>query len=97
MCLTFLFHSTVDHDLPNVKLKRNTKTDTVKQKEDYESAAAAETSNEEEEDENKMMKAWMDDDQGITKDSNLGIGNSICKHGFKLCGSLLNYIGGAMS
>ena len=28
--------------------------------------------------------------------SNFGIGNSICKHGLKLCGSLLDYLGGAM-
>ena len=27
---------------------------------------------------------------------NFGIGNSICKHGLKLCGSLLYYLGGAM-
>ena len=28
--------------------------------------------------------------------SNFGLGNSICKHGLKLCGSLLDYLGGAM-
>ena len=28
--------------------------------------------------------------------SNFGIGNSICKHGLKLCGSLPDYLGGAM-
>ena len=28
--------------------------------------------------------------------SNFGIGNSICKHGLNLCGSLLDYLGGAM-
>ena len=34
---------------------------------------------------------------GNTRDSsNSGIGNSICKHGLKLCGSLLDYLGGAM-
>ena len=28
--------------------------------------------------------------------SNFGIGNSICKHGLKFWGSLLDYLGGAM-
>ena len=33
----------------------------------------------------------------MTRDnSNFGIGNSICKHDLKLCGSLLDYLGGAM-
>ena len=38
-----------------------------------------------------------EDSEGFIRDtSNFGIGNSICKHGLKLCVSLLDYLGGAM-
>ena len=36
-------------------------------------------------------------EQSDSRDTyNFGIGNSICKHGLKFCGSLLDYFGGAM-
>ena len=39
------------------------------------------------------MAVW----KALTRDnSNFGIANSICKHGLKLCGSLLDHLGGAM-
>ena len=45
--------------------------------------------------------AWLDiaphSIGGRSRDnSNFGIGNSICKHGLKLCVSLLDYLGGAL-
>ena len=48
----------------------------------------------------EMLIQIFDDIQGEgmhTRDTyNFGIGNSICKHGLKLCGSLLDYLGGDM-